>query len=363
MCSYRFGHLGDGALARELATRASSDRVQLAELLACLAEFDARRLYRPAGYPSMFAYCVGALGMTDDVVGKRIYVARKARRFPAILPALAEGRLSLTAIVMMGNLLTEATAPELLRAAENRTKSEVAELLARRFPQPDVPTRIEPLSGPVALENPVPLPPIAQHVPEHVEFPRKFADAVPTPAEPVAPDPAGSTQASAMAPEARPSVRPLAAERYALQVTIAQDTHDKLRRFQDLLGHQVPMSDLAQVLDRALDIAIQQLERRKFAATSRPRRGRRPAHAPRTIPAAVKRAVRERDGGRCTFVADSGHRCEARRDLEFDHVLEVARGGDASVANIRLRCRAHNQYTAECTFGAGFMREKRERAG
>jgi hypothetical protein len=44
-------------------------------------------------------------------------------------------------------------------------------------------------------------------------------------------------------------------------------------------------------------------------------------------------------------------------------VLEVARGGTASVDGIRLRCRAHNQFTAECTFGAGFMREKRERAG
>jgi hypothetical protein len=48
--------------------------------------------------------------------------------------------------------------------------------------------------------------------------------------------------------------------------------------------------------------------------------------------------------------------------LEFDHIEEVARGGEASVNGIRLRCRAHNQYAAECTFGAGFMREKREAA-
>jgi hypothetical protein len=62
-------------------------------------------------------------------------------------------------------------------------------------------------------------------------------------------------------------------------------------------------------------------------------------------------------------VGDTGHQCGARRSLEFDHVREFARGGEASVENIRLRCRAHNQYTAECTFGIGFMREKRERAG
>src|SRR5262249_52066164 len=32
------------------------------------------------------------------------------------------------------------------------------------------------------------------------------------------------------------------------------------------------------------------------------------------------------------------------------------------VDEIRLRCRAHNQYEAECVFGAGFMASKREAA-
>ncbi|HEY6865810.1 MAG TPA: HNH endonuclease, partial [Candidatus Eisenbacteria bacterium] len=78
------------------------------------------------------------------------------------------------------------------------------------------------------------------------------------------------------------------------------------------------------------------------------------------IPAEVKREVWERDRGRCTFVSAAGRRCAARTRLEFDHVEPVARGGQATVSGIRLRCRAHNQYAAECAFGAGFMREKRE---
>jgi hypothetical protein len=32
------------------------------------------------------------------------------------------------------------------------------------------------------------------------------------------------------------------------------------------------------------------------------------------------------------------------------------------VDGIRIRCRTHNQYEAECVFGAGFMSEKREMA-
>jgi len=155
-------------------------------------------------------------------------------------------------------------------------------------------------------------------------------------------------------------VKPLAPERFGLQCTIGRETHEKLRYVQELLSHQVPAGDLAQVLDRVLEAAIPELERRKFAATSRPRptpgrRGRDSRH----IPAKVRRAVWARDGGRCTFVSDSGRRCECRTGLQFDHVHEYARGGEATVSGIRLRCRAHNQFEAERTYGSEFMRHKR----
>jgi hypothetical protein len=38
--------------------------------------------------------------------------------------------------------------------------------------------------------------------------------------------------------------------------------------------------------------------------------------------------------------------------LEFDHIEPVARGGHATTANLRLRCRAHNQYEADRIFAA-----------
>jgi hypothetical protein len=154
-------------------------------------------------------------------------------------------------------------------------------------------------------------------------------------------------------------VTPLAPEQYALQATISKSTHDKLRYAQELLGHQVSASDVAGVLDRALDALIHGLERRKFAATTKPSRGHRRSLEGRHIAADVRRAVWERDGGQCTFVSERGRRCEARRGIEFDHVDEFARGGEPTMGGIRLRCRAHNQYEAECTFGAEFMRHKR----
>ncbi|TMQ69919.1 MAG: HNH endonuclease, partial [Candidatus Eisenbacteria bacterium] len=80
------------------------------------------------------------------------------------------------------------------------------------------------------------------------------------------------------------------------------------------------------------------------------------------MPALARRAVWQRDGGRCTFVSAKGHRCEARDHLEYDHVVPVARGGRATTDNLRLRCRAHNQYAAEREFGDAFMDRKRRAA-
>jgi 5-methylcytosine-specific restriction endonuclease McrA len=155
---------------------------------------------------------------------------------------------------------------------------------------------------------------------------------------------------------------PLSPERYALQFTVSLETHERLLRVQDLLASAVTSADIPDVFDRALKLLEEALERRRFAATESPRTCRGPSDA-RRVSAEVRRKVWERDGGRCTFVSDDGHRCEARRWLEFDHRTPAARGGASTVENLRLRCRTHNQLEAERVFGAGFMAGKRESAG
>ena len=58
-----------------------------------------------------------------------------------------------------------------------------------------------------------------------------------------------------------------------------------------------------------------------------------------------------RDEERCSFVAEDGRRCEETGFLELDHVVPVSRGGRGSVEEIRVLCRAHNQYEAERILG------------
>ena len=154
----------------------------------------------------------------------------------------------------------------------------------------------------------------------------------------------------------RPVVAALAPERYKIQFTASRELHEKLRYAQDLLRHVIPSGDVAGVFDRALSALIEQMEKQKCAATSRPREPRASAPGSRHIPAAVRREVWRRDGGRCAFVGARG-RCHERGFLEFHHVVPFAAGGAADAGNIELRCRAHNLYEAELFFGAEVVRE------
>jgi hypothetical protein len=325
MTSYSLVHLSDEVLSRDLVRQAFQNCPSTAEQLAYLAEYDARKLYVPTGYPSMSAYCLGELPMCEEAAHKHIRCARAARRFPRLFEAVADGRLHLSAVLLLAPYPTPETEVELIAAAARKSKRQIEGLLAERFPKRDVPTGL-------------------------AAIPIRPSGPVETPVSPGTPHPL-------------PRVTPLSGQSYALQVTLAQKTHDKLRYLQSLLGHQVPSGDVAAVLDWALDAAIAKREKQKFAACAHPRPGRGPSKpGTRYVPAHVRRTVWHRDGGRCTFVSGAGKRCPARDRLEFDHVEPVALGGEATVGGIRLRCRAHNQYEAERAFGAGFIRHKRETA-
>jgi 5-methylcytosine-specific restriction endonuclease McrA len=356
MSGYSRSQLSDAALLRTLQDRVAQDRATTAELLADLAEVDERKLYLPAGYPSMYAYCVGHLFMSEDVAYKRLQVARATRKFPELLEAIAEGRLHVSGTFMLCPYLGADSAADLIEAATHRSKTEIEHLLAERFPRPDMPTVLRTLD-PTAFGN--------SPVPGRVGTLEIL---------PGAPEPApgqGTGQAStspsppvfAPSPTPRPRLTPLAPGRVALQVTITQETRELLRRAQELLGHTRESGEIPDVLNRALKLLVRALENRRFAECDRPNPKReRASRKARHMPAHVRREVWRRDGGRCTFVGENGHRCEERTRLEFDHVMPVAKGGTSTVANLRLRCRDHNAYEAARQFGERFMLGKRERA-
>ena len=336
--------LTETAVRQGIRDRHATDCRNTAELLAFINVFEERSYYVADGYSSMYAWCMTELHYSEDVICRRLDAARTARRFPQIFVALAEGRLHLTAVLMLADKLTPENVDELITAATHQSKTQIAVMLAHRFPQPDAVTRIVRMPAPttmLGLENP------------------NTSDET----ERVSPAPARVTLAETQpAPLPPPRITPTSPERYRFQFALTQDTYDLFKRAQDLLGARVPARDVDQVFRRALELLVAKLEQKKFAATDKPRPAAKRATSqnPRHIPADVRRIVRTRDDGRCTFVSDHGHRCDSRR-VEFAHIVPVARGGKATAANLRLRCRAHNQYAADLAFGAEFMKAKREK--
>jgi hypothetical protein len=319
--------LSDAQLVAEVKRLVRCERGDIARLVVHLADMDDRRIHLAAGFPSLYVYCVEELGLTEYEAYSRIEVARAGKAFPRIFRMLGEGTLSLTTVQLLARRLTAENEVELLSAATGRSKRKVQELLARHFPQPDVPATIRKL------------PP-----------PRAMAIHTSTAPSPHAAAPAALALPAA-APHHRPVVTPLAPDRYGMAFTADAETRELFDLAQDMLRHAVPSGDTAEVMKRALQTLVEDLARKKFAATDKPRSsGGNNTHS-RYIPAAVRRAVWVRDRGRCAFVARAGRRCNERGFVEFHHVEAYAKGGKPTVVNIQLRCRAHNAYEADLEFG------------
>ena len=278
---------------------------------------------------------------------------------PKILARLDEGSLTVTSVRLLARHLTADNHCELLATASRRSKREVEQLIAHRFPKPDTPSSVRKIP-----ERAQPRSPAAPTRP--VTEPAQTVSAQATTmvaATPVATAPDG-VWGCPTASTHRSAVRPLSAERYEIRFTASAATRDKLKVAQDLLRHMIPSGDVAAIFDRALSELIEAHSRRKMAVVRRPEKARavRPAvEGSRNVAADVKRVVWVRDAGRCAFLGASGHRCSERGFLEYHHVVPYAVGGKATIANIQLRCRAHNGYEADTFFGAD--RGNREAAG
>lgn len=350
-------HLSDKELFAEAKRLAGREREATAHLVAHLAEIEARRLYLGAGFRSLFAYCREVLELSEQSAYNRIEAAHAARKFPVILEMLSEAALTLATVRLVAPHLTVDNYDQLLKDASRKSKREVEELLARRFPQPAVADSVRKVAVRAPVED------SGRKLPEPTEAmgacatstnnSRSTCPGASRDHGPVAADAetgGGAATVRIPASPARGAVRPLAEDRYEIRFTARASTCEKLRLAQDLMRHAVPDGEIAELIDRALIALLEDIARKKFGATEHPRTGAAPGPASRHIPAAVRRTVWLRDGGRCCFMGSNGRRCDARGFLEFHHVEPVAAGGPPTSENIQLRCRAHNSYEAQLYF-------------
>jgi 5-methylcytosine-specific restriction endonuclease McrA len=391
----------DDDLLRRLGELIGSFRRVEADVVAHIAEVDERGLYAREAFPSMFAYCRGVLHLSEPEAYLRITVARASREHPMLLTMLADGRLHLTAIGLLAPHLTRENRDGLLERATHRSKRQIEELIAEIAPRPDAPAVVRRLperrtpatAGPLVTQESGVGPMLDLDPAPMVEVLRP--DGVPAPAPPAlcsqdsirrdssgTPAPAGGTlpsptSAPVFASRVSPSVlQPLSPGRYKVQFTASTEFRQKLERLRALVGSRGLDGDLAAIIEQAVTEKLERLEARRFARSKAPRKDPAaiaspttpkatpdPSPSSRHIPAAVRRAVYQRDGGRCRYVDERGGRCPERDRLEYHHRHPFGLGGKHSVANLALMCSAHNAYLAACDYGREAMARHRPPRG
>ncbi|CAN5416952.1 hypothetical protein BH23ACI1_BH23ACI1_07860 [soil metagenome] len=350
--------LSDQSLVVAVKAAAKQECHATAHLIALVAEFDARRLYLGAGCSSLFVYCTQVLALSEHAAYGRIEAARLSRRFPLVLERLTAGELTLTAVGLLVPILTPDNHLELLDAARGKSRREVERIVASVRPQPPAATIIRKLPTRPAPDAPPHRGESVHRQDQRGPEPDTTLSAGDTPAPPAgtqAPD--GDVPPRPAPASRRPVVAPLSTEQFRVQLTVSRETHDKLRRAQDLLRHTIPNGDPAAIVDRALTLLLEHLAKTKLGAASKPRPFGAGRSRTRHVPSAVRRAVWARDNGQCAFVGPEG-RCRERGLLEFHHLVPCADGGTGMVDGLQLRCRAHNRHEAVLwDGGGGWVRE------
>jgi hypothetical protein len=336
--------LTDDSLLRRLLELIGQSRRVEAEVVAHIGEVDARRLYAREAAPSMFAYCTGVLHLSEAEAYLRITVARASREHPILVEMLADGRLHLSGIAKLAPHLSAENRDAVLARASHRSKREIEELAAELAPRPDAFTLVRKAPQLVQLRPDG----VAPGVPAAT-----LDSAPPIPPVPVAP-------ADAAAQASRPAaIQPLSPARYKVQFTASAELCRKIDRLRALMRSSIPDGDLAALIEAAVTEKLARLEARRFAQTAAPRKSlASTTTAPRSryIPAAVRRAVYARDGGRCRFADEQGRRCPARDGLEFHHRHPFGHGGEHDPENLALMCHTHNAYLAEADYGSESVR-------
>ncbi|TDI42965.1 MAG: hypothetical protein E2P02_12245 [Acidobacteria bacterium] len=148
---------------------------------------------------------------------------------------------------------------------------------------------------------------------------------------------------------------------------------DKFERLAEVLGVENAQNHMAEILENALDIALekkdpkQKLDRRRKKQRARTVTSRsneivnkdEPAKS-RYVAAEVLERVHERDAYQCVYRGSAGRRCAARAGLHIDHSdpFGIFHSNDELIR--RLLCPAHNGLEAERVYGSAFIRRKIE---
>ncbi len=336
--------LSSDELDRSAEKLVVAENGNIAKLIAHIAEMSDRKAVLELGYKNMFDYCVRRLNLSEGAVPARIHVANVSRRFPQLLVALAENRISLTVASLLAAHVCEDHVDKLISDCAGMTRKETEEYLVALKPkpvfEPSIRKRPQPAAPPPQLEKLTP-------------------------------------RAPALRPDAKPKkssptlLQPARPDEFNFRFAADRDFKNKFERLAEVLGVENAQKHMAEIIEKALDIALdkkdpkKKLEQRRKREHSSKAKSRsneiskndEPAKS-RYVAPEVSERVHARGGYQCGYYAPDGRRCSSRTGLQIEHVRPFAIFRSHDERFLRLLCPEHNRLAAERVYGAAFIRRK-----
>ena len=267
-------HLTDQCLLTDTRRHVQTERELLTTILHHFRELERRRLF--CNHGSLHVCAVKEFGYSDDQAHRRVCAMRLIKEMPEIESKIAAGEINLTHVGMADSLFKQEK--KLGQPLSPTQKLEVFEAIAGQ------PTR----KAQAITQS------FASQVPRHKDF-----------------------------------IKPLGEGRNLFTGELSDETLAKIEKLKGALAHQDPNATFDDLIGRALDIALEQLNPAK-----QPTKKTNP-----TSRAAVRRAIWLRDGNACTC-------CGSTYAVQEDHVVPESMGGEYTLENMRLLCRSCNQRAA-----------------
>jgi hypothetical protein len=100
----RYQKLSDAALTHGFDTSWGRKDIATADILEYIIDFDERKLFVAAGYPSLLDYCVQKQRRTRDSARKHIHAAHSAEKFRSCSILIRQGQLHLSGVVLLARI-------------------------------------------------------------------------------------------------------------------------------------------------------------------------------------------------------------------------------------------------------------------
>lgn len=300
----------------------AKERECLVEILRLLREVERRKLFSDLGYKSLFDYTVKELKYSEGQAGRRIQAMRLLKELPQLEHKIQSGTLSLTNISQAQTHFRE------VQAHAAKSKGLNAE----------VPTGDNSMRSDTFRSNPP-----RNSVIEKINLLEKLENKSAREGQKVLLQ--VREELGALPPFPKEQQRQVSAELLEIRFVADLDLMKKLETCRSLLGKSGATMSYGELIGQLAEIGIEAWREKKFgrkrvadsslSLESKSRNQNAPSGR-RYISKQLQFEVWTRDDGKCT-------KCAGTRNLQIDHQLPLAMGGESTSKNLRLLCHHCNQ--------------------